>query len=178
MRHPPRPDRTDRTPPALRAYLAEFDALARSLPRGERRDLRASIWVRVADVAGPHQSDEAVRAAVSGLGAPAALVDAEAERVGRRCPGDWAAVHLLGASALTLGVGMVLGLLRLWRSPAWTPRDRAVGTLLVAAGPPVLLLATPLGVLPALLLGALALGPFAAACALALVRSAAQRSRS
>lgn len=162
-------------PPALAAYLAEFDALVHRLPRDARHEARARIWTHCAAQAGPGASDDDVRAALDGLGSPAELVGTELVRTGARPdplrPRDLAAMHLLGASFLTLGLGALAGLVLLWRSRAWPVRHRVVATALVglgaALGAVVPLVVSPAPPLPvAVAVGAIGAGPLLAAAAL------------
>lgn len=160
-------------PAALQSYLDELDVAARGLRRSVRADLQAEVWGRVAGLAGPAPTPERLAAALAQIGAPAELVAqrTEGSLIPLRARGDLTTVHLLGASALTLGVGSVVGLFHLWRRGSWTLADRIQATCLVLAGAVALPLLTPLSVVPAVVLGGLALGPALAACHLLLIRS-------
>lgn len=163
--------------PALTAYLAEFDAHAHRLSQVARLEVGSRIWTRCAEHAGPGASEERIREALAELGPPAELVRAELERTGERPDPfraiDLAPMHLFAASLLTLGLGTVVGLVLLWRSPVWPLWHRVAATALVAAG----MLVTPLLLpgLPGLLIGAVLVGPALAAAYLALARRFVRR---
>lgn len=122
--------------------------------------------------------DDRIRDALAELGSPHDLVSGELERTGRRPrpfrPADTAPIHFLGASVLLLGIGAVIGLVLLWRSTVWRLQDKVLATLLVLAGPLVLVPVLP--VLPALLLGVAALGPAAAGLQLLIVAHLRRRA--
>lgn len=69
----------------------------------------------------------------------------EAERpespADRRGTREWAAVFLILFGFIAAGVGWVGGVILLWRSRAWTTRDKLIGTLVLPRG---LLLSVPL----------------------------------
>ena len=56
---------------------------------------------------------------------------APAERRGTR---EWAAIFLLLFGFVAAGVGWVVGVILLWRSRAWTTRDKLIGTLVLPGG--------------------------------------------
>lgn len=161
----------------LTAYLAEFDAHAHRLSQVARLEVGSRIWTHCAEHAGPAASEERIREALAELGPPAGLVQAELERTGERPDpfrtSDLVPVHLFAASLLTLGVGAVVGLVLLWRSPAWPRRHQVAATALIAAG----VLVTPLALpgLAGLLAGAVVVGPALAAAYLALARRSVRR---
>lgn len=149
-------------PEPVRAYLDELDRVSVGLTRHERQDLRARVWVEIAEAAGPDPTPERIDAAVRRLGPPAALAGTGQERALR----DPVVVHLLGCSLLTFGIGGVAGLVRVWRSPSWPRTDASAATVLVlVAGTAVALLA-PVHPLAGALLGGLGVGALLAACAL------------
>jgi hypothetical protein len=161
--------------PALTAYLAEFDAHAHRLSQVARLEVGSRIWTRCAEHAGDgpdEQREERIREALAELGPPAELVRAELARTGERADPfrtrDLAPLHLFAASLLTLGIGTVVGLVLLWRSPVWPRRHQVTATALVLAG----MLGTPLALpgLAGLLVGAVLVGPTLAAAYLALAR--------
>lgn len=163
---------------ALADYLAEFEARSHQLPRETRHEVRARIWTHCAAAAGPGAPDERVRVALAELGPVDVLVREELARIGAPAypfgPRDLAPVHLLGASLLTLGLGMVAGLVLLWRSAAWPRRHQLVATALVGLGA-LLGAAAPLAVSPAppwwlgAAVGVISVGPLAAAAHLFVV---------
>jgi len=160
---------------ALAGYLREFDACAHQLSQVSRLEVGSRIWTHCAERAGPGASEERIRAALAELGDPADLVRAELERTGERPDPfrsrDLVPMHLFAASLLTLGIGTVVGLVLLWRSPAWPWRHRAVATTLVVAGAlAVPLLVPALAGTPGVLAGAVVVGPAVAAAYLALAR--------
>lgn len=167
-------------PPALRSYLGEFDAIAYQLPRDARQDVRSRIWRQCASAGTPDGPDpQQLGAALAELGPARDLVAAELERLGRRPnrfrPSDSAPIHLLAASILTLGVGALIALVMLWRSPVWPWHAKIVAPLLVGAGAVALLPVPALPPLAALLLGGLAVGPAVAALYLLAIRFGQRR---
>lgn len=165
-------------PSVLADYLAEFEARGHQLPRETRHELRARIWTHCAAAAGPGAPEERVRAALAELGPVEVLVRDELARLGAPAdpfgPRDLAPLHLLGASLLTLGLGMVAGLVLLWRSAVWPRRHQVLATALVGLGG-LLGAAVPLAVAPAppwwvgAAAGVISIGPLAAAVHLFVV---------
>lgn len=157
---------TSTVPGGILDYLAELDRASRGLPRHDRQDLRARVWSEVAEVAGPDALPDRIATALAGLGPPAALAGPPLR--------DPVVVHLLGSSFLTLGVGGVAGLVRVWRSPTWPRRDAVLATVLVLACGGAAALA-PVHPVAGVLLGLLGLGPFGAALWLGAVMLLARR---
>lgn len=167
-------------PPVLRSYLEEFEAVAYQLPAYAQQDVRSRIWRECAKAAVPGGRDpQRLDAVLAELGPARDLVAAELERLGRRPdrfrPSDSAPIPLLASSVLTLGVGALVGLVMLWRSPVWPLHAKITAPVLVAAAVLALLPVNALPPLAAVLLGGLAVGPAVAALHLLLVRRAVRR---
>src|SRR5208283_1241521 len=95
-------------------------------------------------------SEEDARDVLRRLGDPGEIIDAERPELivsaGRRGTQEWPAVFLLLFGFIAAGVGWVVGVILLWRSRAWTMRDKLIGTIVLPGG----LLATVLLLLLAL----------------------------
>lgn len=165
--------------PVLQAYLDDFDLAAQRLPRKVRHDLRARLWVHCAEHAGANAGDDRLREALAALGSPEEIVGAELAHYRVRpdpfSRGDLAAVHLLGASFLTLGIGALVGLALLWRSRIWPTRHKLVASTLLPLGFVTLL--PVMGAGAALLFGAALIGPVLAAVYLLVARVSMRRGR-
>jgi len=126
--------RTDRL---VRDYLKAVDAASAALPRAARRELHAQIeeHIRVACSGEPTEAE--VRALLERLGEPEEIVAGE---YGPQRPSRGIGAQAVSAIVLLLiggflaGIGWVAGVVLLWTSPAWTAREKLVGTLLVPGG--------------------------------------------
>ncbi|MGK4578813.1 HAAS signaling domain-containing protein [Kitasatospora sp. HPMI-4] len=185
--------------PLVRAYLDELTRHTAPLPEERRRellaDLREHIEVTLADF--DPADEEAVRQVLNRLGHPREIAAAALAEEGQACPEPESS----GRTTLTLALALlplplllvpVLGpvlalatavtaLIRVWKSPQWTRRDKKWATLLFVS--PVVvtplaaaaLAASSAGLTPSMLLSAWPAGfclPLLAAFRLA--RSAAR----
>jgi hypothetical protein len=130
------------THPLVRAYLASVDREAAVLSGDRRRDLLADLREHIESVLPQGADDAAVQQALDQLGTPreiAAAAIAEEPGVTPLQPQSSARTTLtLGMMVLAapffevLGIGLVVAVLaavRIWRSPAWTRRDKRLGIL-------------------------------------------------
>ena len=139
----------------IQDFLTHLDRATRDIPATRRRELREEIQQHLAEALPGDASEAAVRTALDRLGSPEQIAAAERERLGMvHAPAGWveaAAILLLliGSSVLLLigrnwlvaVLGWVAGVVLLWRSKVWSPRDKLLGTFVI-----------PFGLLPALLL--------------------------
>ncbi|GGS02569.1 hypothetical protein GCM10010269_46780 [Streptomyces humidus] len=130
------------THPLVRAYLASVDREAAVLSDDRRRDLLADLREHIESVLPQGADDAAVQQALDQLGTPreiAAAAIAEEPGVTPLQPQSSARTTLtLGMMVLAapffevLGIGLVVAVLaavRIWRSTAWTRRDKHLGIL-------------------------------------------------
>ena len=138
----------------IQDYLKRLDRATRDIPPTRRRELREEIQQHVAEAVPGDATEAAVRTALDRLGSPEQIAAAERERLGTvHARAGWveaAAMLLLliGSSVLLLiggtwlaVLGWVAGVVLLWRSRVWSPRDKLLGTFVI-----------PFGLLPAFLL--------------------------
>jgi hypothetical protein len=144
---------TSREPDRLvKAYLKRLRAASRRLPRKERAELRAQIEDHVRDALPEDASEAAVRTVLERLGEPDVIVaeqrtrlDLPAQEVGR--PERITILFLLFGGFL-IGVGWLVGAVRLWSSRAWTTREKLIGTVLVPGGLAMVALIASLAIEP------------------------------
>ncbi|MDQ1005540.1 hypothetical protein QFZ82_000024 [Streptomyces sp. V4I23] len=129
------------THPLVRAYLASVDTEGAVLPDDRRRDLMADLREHIESVLPQGADDAAVQQALDQLGTPreiAAAAIAEEPGVKPLQPeGSVRTTLTLGMMVLAapfwvLGIGLVLAVLaavRIWRSTAWTRRDKRLGII-------------------------------------------------
>jgi hypothetical protein len=136
--------------PAVTAYLRQVRREGRDLPGDRLAELLSDLEEHLSAAIPADASAEDAREVLGRFGGPREIVEAErpestvpAERRGTR---EWVAVFLLLFGFVAAGVGWVVGVVLLWRSRAWTTRDKLIGTLVLPGG----LLATVLLLLLAL----------------------------
>ena len=143
--------------PLVRTYLASVDRETAVLSDDRRRDLVADLREHIESVLPQGADDATVQQALDQLGAPreiAAAAIAEEPGVNSLQPESNARTTLtLGMMVLAapffwvLGIGLVLAVpaaVRIWRSTAWTRRDKRLGSI-CALSP---LLVTPAAAAP------------------------------
>ncbi|MBV9803618.1 MAG: hypothetical protein JO130_10525 [Solirubrobacterales bacterium] len=130
--------------PLAADYLERLEHAARSLPRGERRELVAEINAHLAEATDPQMSDAEVLTVLDRLGEPEDIVAAQSpdQPAPRQGPGtqEWVAIVLLLAGGFIVFVGWIVGAVMLWTSRAWRVRDKLIGTLIVPGGLPTAIL--------------------------------------
>jgi hypothetical protein len=133
------------------AYLQQVRREGRDLPGDRLAELLIDLEEHLSAAIPAEASDEDAREVLARFGDPREIIAAErpesiapAERRGTR---EWAAIFLLLFGFIAVGVGWVVGVVLLWRSRAWTTRDKLIGTLVLPGGlfSTVLLLLLALG---------------------------------
>jgi hypothetical protein len=131
--------------PVATAYLQQVRREGRDVPGDRLAELVSDLEEHLSAAIPADASDEDAREVLTRLGDPREIIAEErpesivpAQRRGTR---EWAAVFLLLFGFIAAGVGWVVGVILLWRSRAWTTRDKLIGTLVLPGG---LLLTAPL----------------------------------
>ncbi len=131
--------------PAATAYLQQVRREGRDLPRDRVAELLVDLEEHLSAAIPADASAEDAREILARFGEPREIVAAERPEstvsVERRGTREWAAILLLLFGFIAAGVGWVVGVVLLWRSRAWTTRDKLIGTLVLPGG---LLLSAPL----------------------------------
>lgn len=133
----------------IRRYMRQLDEALANAPSERRREIvdevKAHIQEEMQQLGRPPTEAE-VRQILDRLGDPAAIANAEADDAPRQSPAprsrsprlgllEVAALVLLLIGALIVPVvGWVAGVVLLWISPAWTTRQKWLGTLVVPGG--------------------------------------------
>jgi hypothetical protein len=124
--------------PVAISYLRQVRREGRDLPGDRLAELLIDLEEHLSAAIPADASEEDARAVLGRFGDPHEIIEAErpewiapAERRGTR---EWAAVFLLLFGAFVAGVGWVVGVVLLWRSRAWTTRDKLIGTLVLPGG--------------------------------------------
>jgi hypothetical protein len=124
--------------PLATAYLQQVRRDGRDLPGDRLAELLVDLEEHLSAAIPADASDQDAREVLDRLGDPREIVAAErpessapAERRGTR---EWMAVFLLLFGFIAAGVGWVVGVVLLWRSRAWTTKDKLVGTLVLPGG--------------------------------------------
>ena len=140
--------------PAVHRYLDDLRKATRDLPPSRQSELLAEIKEHLAETAPPGANETQVHEAISRLGDPQQIAEAEHERHQSPPvqPGwrEWLAIPLLLVGGIALlgvgtllgtpgrialpGIGWLAGVLLLWLSKTWTVRDKLLGTLVVPGG--------------------------------------------
>jgi len=136
--------------PVATAYLQQVRREGRDLPSDRLAELLIDLEEHLSDAIPADASEQDAREVLRRLGDPGEIIAAERPQLivsaGRRGTQEWAAIFLLLFGFIAAGVGWVVGVILLWRSRAWTTRDKLIGTLVLPGG----LLATLLLLLLAL----------------------------
>jgi hypothetical protein len=129
---------TSRLHPVATSYLQQVRREGRDLPGDRLADLLVDLEEHLSAAIPPDVSEEDAREVLGRLGDPREIVAAERPELivhaERRGPREWAAVFLLLFGFIVAGVGWVVGVVLLWRSRAWTTRDKLIGTLVLPGG--------------------------------------------
>ncbi len=121
-------------------YLKRLNRELRDVPRGSRREIVEEIEEHIAEGrAGLGEEDvTAVRVLLARVGEPEEIAADARQRLGLPPRGHGAreAFALIGLliGGLAFVVGWFAGLALLWKSNAWTTREKLVGTLVVPGG--------------------------------------------
>lgn len=130
-----------RTDGSVERYLHDLDRALRDLPAARRREIVEEIrgHIEEARTQGGMQSDAGMRAVLDRLGEPEDIAADARERFGIR-PVRIGALEVTALIMLPIGalilpvVGWFVGVTCLWVSPAWTTRDKLIGTLVFPGG--------------------------------------------
>ncbi len=124
--------------PLATAYLQQVRREGRDLPGDRLAELLIDLEEHLSAAIPADASEANAREVLDRLGDPREIVAAErpesiapAERRGTR---EWLAIFLLLFGFIAAGVGWVVGVVLLWRSRAWTTRDKLIGTLVLPGG--------------------------------------------
>jgi hypothetical protein len=124
--------------PLATAYLQQVRREGRDLPGDRLAELLIDLEEHLSAAIPAGASEEDAREVLDRFGDPREIITAErpellapAERRGTR---EWAAIFLLLFGFFAAGVGWVVGVVLLWRSRAWTTRDKLIGTLVLPGG--------------------------------------------
>ncbi len=137
--------------PVATAYLQQVRREGRDLPSDRLAELLIDLEEHLSAAIPADASEEDARETLARFGDPREIIAAERPEVivttERRGTREWAAVFLLLFGFIALGVGWFVGVFLLWRSRAWTTRDKLIGTLVLPGGlfATVLLLLLALG---------------------------------
>jgi HAAS len=124
--------------PVATAYLQRVRREGRDLPGDRLDELLIDLEEHLSAAIPADASEEEAREVLRRFGDPREIIAAERpELIGpteRRGTREWAAVFLLLFGFIAAGVGWVVGVILLWRSRAWTTRDKLIGTLVLPGG--------------------------------------------
>jgi hypothetical protein len=122
-------------------YLERLRAELADVPRSRRDELVEQITehIAVARAELPTGGEAEVRSLLERIGDPAAIAEEARERRERPAPQRrWlevaALVLLLVGGVILPFVGWFIGVILLWVSTVWSPRDKIIGTLVVPGG--------------------------------------------
>lgn len=124
----------------IKSYLDDIERAVAPLPARQRRKLIDDISSRIAAarLGLDFESEAAVREMLDRLGVPASIAAAAtaesspSERTEHRREDSVITWLLFGG--LLVGVGWLVGVNRLWRSPVWSRSEKLLGTLVVPGG--------------------------------------------
>jgi hypothetical protein len=124
--------------PAATAYLQQVRREGRDLPGDRLADLLIDLEEHLSAAIPADASAEDAHEVLGRFGNPREIIaaarpepTAPTERRGTR---EWIAIFLLLFGFIAAGVGWVVGVVLLWRSRAWTTRDKLIGTLVLPGG--------------------------------------------
>lgn len=123
--------------PLARDYVKRLRRAAGALPPAQRTELVEQIEAHLAEALPANASEGEVRSVLDRLGDPDAIVAEAAPdpTAQSRRTREWITIWaLLVGGVLLPVVGWLVGLILLWSSRVWSPRDKLVGTLVVPGG--------------------------------------------
>jgi hypothetical protein len=122
--------------PVARNYLKSLKRVARRLPRDRRNELLEEIEAHLREAIPVGAGETEAREVIERLGEPKQIA-AEAALRGEVTrdvmPERIAVLLLLGSGLLLPGLGWIAGFVLLWRSRAWSLRDKLLGTVVPGA---------------------------------------------
>lgn len=125
----------------IKSYLDDVERAVAPLPAQQRRKLIGDISSRIAAarLELDFESEVAVREMLDRLGTPASIAAAATgegspawERTEHRR--EDSVIRWLLFGGLLFGVGWLVGVNRLWRSPVWSRSEKLLGTLVLPGG--------------------------------------------
>jgi hypothetical protein len=124
--------------PAVTAYLQQVRREGRDLPGDRLTELMIDLEEHLSAAIPADASAEDAHEVLARFGEPREIVAAERPEsmapVERRGPREWTAIFLLLFGFVAAGIGWVVGVVLLWRSRAWTTRDKLIGTFVLPGG--------------------------------------------
>ncbi len=124
--------------PAAAAYLADVRREGRDLSGDRLAELLVDLEEHLSSAIPADASADAARELLRRFGDPREIVAAERPEANiaarRRGTQEWAAVFLLLFGFVAAGIGWIVGVVLLWRSRAWTLRDKLIGSLVLPGG--------------------------------------------
>lgn len=124
--------------PAVTAYLQQVRREGRDLPGDRLAELLIDLEEHLSAAIPADASQEDAREVLRRFGDPREIIAAERPesilRAERRGTQEWMAVFLLLFGFLAFGVGWFVGVVLLWRSRAWTTKDKLIGTFVLPGG--------------------------------------------
>lgn len=124
--------------PVVTAYLQQVRREGRDLPGDRLAELLIDLEEHLSAAIPADASEEDAREILARFGEPREIVAAGRPQSTvppeRRGPREWAAIFLLLFGFIAAGVGWIVGVVLLWRSRAWTTRDKLIGTLVLPGG--------------------------------------------
>ena len=124
--------------PVATAYLQQVRREGRDLPGDRLAELLMDLEEHLLAAIPVHASEEEAREVLARFGEPREIVAAERPELmipaEHRGPREWTAIFLLLFGFIVAGIGWIVGVALLWRSRAWTTRDKLIGTLFLPGG--------------------------------------------
>ena len=124
--------------PVATAYLQQVRREGRDLPGDRLAELMIDLEEHLLAAIPVDATEEEAREILARFGEPHEIVAAARPElmvpVERRGSREWVAIFLLLLGFFAAGVGWVVGVVLLWRSRAWTTRDKLIGTLVLPGG--------------------------------------------
>jgi hypothetical protein len=124
--------------PVATAYLQQVRREGRDLAGDRLAELMIDLEEHLSTAIPADASEEDAREVLARFGEPREIIAAERPEsmvpVEHRGPREWTAIFLLLFGFIAAGVGWVVGVILLWRSRAWTTRDKLIGTLFLPGG--------------------------------------------
>lgn len=120
----------------IEGYLARLRAAAADLPAASRDELLDDVRSHIAEARAreAQETDASILNILDRLGEPSVVVADLRERLGIRPSEPYRPGLLEIAAIVLLPFLWPIGVILLWVSPAWKPRDKVIGTLVPPGG--------------------------------------------
>jgi HAAS domain-containing protein len=117
-------------------YLARLRDAAGDLPRRAQRELADDMRTHIAEARGrePQETDATILNILDRLGEPDVVVAEARERLGLRSPTPYRPGVLEIIAVILVPFFWPVGVILLWISPAWKPKDKVIGSLVPPGG--------------------------------------------